>query len=195
VTDLVELRPGLLRWTAPHPDWEPDAEADSPADWPRDVGCVLYEAPAATVFVDPLVPESLWPALDARVQARGLAVHVLTTVRWHRRSGPQLLERYDGSTEAVEGVQPLELARLGESLYWLPEHRALVAGDRLIGDGRGGARMCPQSWLRHLEGPTVDDLQEALRPALGLPVELLLLSHGEPILGSGGDALAAAVRG
>ncbi len=33
-------------------------------------------------------------------------------------------------------------------MYWLPEPRALVPGDLLIGDGEGGVRMCPESWLR-----------------------------------------------
>jgi hypothetical protein len=194
VTHSSDLRPGLLRWTAPHPGWEDSAEPESPADWPRDVGCVLYEAPQATVFIDPLVPDELWPVLDARVERRGMPVHVLTTVRWHERSGPAVLERYSGSTGPVEGVEPLELAELGETIFWIPEHGALVPGDRLIGDGRGGVRMCPQSWLRHLEGPTVDDLRDALQPALELPVELVLLSHGEPVLERAREALAAALR-
>jgi hypothetical protein len=192
VTDLVELRPGLCRWTVPHPDWEPDAEPESPADWPRDVGCVLYEARAATVFVDPLVPDDLQAELDARVRRRDLPVHVLTTIRWHRRSGPAVLERYAGSEEAVEGVQPLELANLGETIFWLPEHAALVPGDRLIGDGKGGVRMCPQSWFA--KSGTLEELRDALRPVLELPVELVLLSHGEPVLERGGAALAAALR-
>src|SRR4051794_30891979 len=113
VTGLTDVRHGLLRWTASHPDWEADAEPESPADWPPDVGCVLYEAPAATVLVDPLVPDDLWPELDARVRARDLPVHVLTTVRWHRRSAPAVLTRYAGSEELVDGVEPLVLAGLG----------------------------------------------------------------------------------
>ena len=32
-------------------------------------------------------------------------------------------------------------------MYWLPGPGALVPGDRLIGDGEGGVRVCPQSWL------------------------------------------------
>jgi hypothetical protein len=194
VTELTDVRPGLLRWTARHPDWAADAEPDSPADWPPDVGCVLYEAPTATVFFDPLVPEDLWPELDTRVRGRDLPVHVLTTIRWHRRSGPAVLERYAGSEEAVEGVQQLALVTLGETIFWLPEHRALVPGDRLIGDGDGGVRMCPQSWLRHLNGPTVDDLRDALQPILQLPVELVLLSHGAPVLDRAREALAVALR-
>ena len=39
---MEELAPGLHRWTARHPEWEPGAEPGSPADWPPDVGCVVY---------------------------------------------------------------------------------------------------------------------------------------------------------
>jgi hypothetical protein len=194
VTELTELRPGLLRWTALHPDWEADADTDSPADWPQDVGCILYEAPAATVFVDALVPEGLWPELDDRVRGRDRPVHVLTTVRWHRRSAAEVLARYSGSEDAVDGVQPIALVNLDETIFWLPEHRALIPGDRLIGNADGGVRMCPESWLRHLDGPTVDDLRNALQPVLELPVELVLVSHGEPVVDRAREALAAALR-
>jgi hypothetical protein len=186
VTELAEVRPGLLRWTAPHPDWEPDAEPESPADWPRDVGCVLYETPSATVFVDPLVPEDLWPALDERVRTH---VHVLTTIRFHRRSRDDVLARYGGTDEVPAGVEPIRI--LDETAYWLPEHNTLVPGDRLIANA-GGLRMCPQSWFAR-SGRTLDDLRAALRPVLELPVELVLVSHGEPVLEGGRDALARAL--
>ena len=48
--EMQELAPGLRRWTAPHPDWEPAAAPESPADWDRDVGCVLYDAADAVVL-------------------------------------------------------------------------------------------------------------------------------------------------
>jgi hypothetical protein len=38
---VQELRPGLFRWTARHPDWEADAEPESPADWPAALRVVL----------------------------------------------------------------------------------------------------------------------------------------------------------
>jgi glyoxylase-like metal-dependent hydrolase (beta-lactamase superfamily II) len=191
---LAEIRPGLLRWLAAHPDWEPDAEPDSPADWPQDVGCILHEAPAATVLIDPLVPDDLWPELDARVRGRGLPVRVLTTIRWHRRSRDDVLARYSGSEEAVAGVEAIPLVGLGETLYWIAEHRALVAGDRLIGTPGGGVRPCPESWLHDDDGATgstAEELRQALLPLLELPIDLVLVSHGEPVLARGRDALAA----
>lgn len=78
---------------------------------------------------------------------------------------------------------------------WLPQVRALVAGDRIIGDGRGGLRLCPESWLRYLtSGMTVAGLREALRPLLDLPIELVLPSHGDLVLEDGRRALAKALR-
>jgi glyoxylase-like metal-dependent hydrolase (beta-lactamase superfamily II) len=75
-------------------------------------------------------------------------------------------------------------------VYWLPEHRALVPGDVLIADD-GGLRLCPESWLP--EKKTLDDLRDSLRPVLDLPVELVLVSHGEPVLENARAALAGAL--
>jgi hypothetical protein len=64
-----------------------------------------------------------------------------------------------------------------------------VPGDRLIGDGRGGLRMCPQSWL---ELPLAA-LREELRPLRDLPLDRVLVSHGEPVLSGAPEALRAAL--
>jgi hypothetical protein len=71
-----------------------------------------------------------------------------------------------------------------------------VPGDRLIGDGRGGVRLCPESWLRYLPGGVdLAALREAMAPLLELPVEMVLVSHGEPVLRDGAAKVAAALRG
>src|SRR5688572_33079017 len=77
---VEELAPGLHRWTARHPAWEPGGEPGSPDDWPPEVGCVAYEGPDALVLVDPLVDG--WEALDAIVERHGKPVVVLTTMRF-----------------------------------------------------------------------------------------------------------------
>lgn len=195
--ELTQIRPGLYRWTAPHPAYEPDAEPDSPADWPEHVGCVAYEAPEALVFIDPLVPDALWPALDRIAKGRGVAV--LTTIGFHRRSRDAVAERYGASTSRAQktlpgGVETLPIRRAGETMVWIPEHGALVPGDRILGGRDGGLRVCPDSWLRYLaSGMTGAELREALRPLLRLPIELVLVSHGEPVLSGGRDALERAL--
>jgi hypothetical protein len=91
------------------------------------------------------------------------------------------------------GVVPHDAGRGGESVFWLPSHRALVAGDVLLGAGPGEARICPVSWLGG--GRTVDDVRTALQPLLGLPVELLLLTHGDAIADGAHGALGRALAG
>ena len=199
--ELAELRPGLWRWTAPHPGAETDPEPEGPADWPPDVGSVAYEARDAFVLVDPLLPREHEPFLaemDARIRRHGRRVAILTTIRFHRRSRDELAVRYGASTSRAraglpEGVRVIPIPRAGEFVVWLPDVRALIPGDRLLG-APGGLRMCPASWLAYLRnGMTLDGLREALRPLLELPVELVLVSHGDPVLEGGREAIARAL--
>jgi len=196
---MDELRLGLWRWTARHPGWEADAEPDSPADWPPEVGCVAYAASDALVLVDPLVPDHFWPELDALVERHGRRVAVLNTISWHRRSRESVAERYEATTSRAkktlpQGVETIPIPGAGEVMVWLPQHGALVPGDRILGDGDGGLRVCPDSWLRYLSsGITGSELRKALQPLLDLPIELVLVSHGEPVLEEGRTALARAL--
>ena len=177
----------------------PGASSDSPADWPEIVGSVAYEAPDAFVFVDPLVPDEFWPALEERVRAHGRPVRVLTTIGFHRRSRDEVAWRFDATTSRAkaslpEGVATVTIRRAGETMVWLPGSRALIPGDRLLGDARGGLRMCPPGWLSYLvPGLSYDELREALRPLLDLPVEMVLVSHGRPVLQGGRAAIERAL--
>ena len=78
-----------------------------------------------------------------------------------------------------------------ERVYWIAEHAALVPGDVLIGAENGGVRVCPDSWLG--ERTTPAEIRERLRPLLDLPVERILVSHGEPVLSAGRAALEEAL--
>jgi hypothetical protein len=183
--ELQELARGLWRWTAPHPEWEPPKEQGSPADWERDVGCVAYEAGDAPVLIDPLVVDDDYAALDKLAGSKA-RVAVLTTLKWHRRSREVLSKRYDATTSRAkstlpEGVRSIPIPRSGETMFWISEHRALVPGDRILGDRRAGLRMCPPSWLRYLGGFTSEDLRTGLLPLLDLPIEMVLVSHGQPV--------------
>jgi glyoxylase-like metal-dependent hydrolase (beta-lactamase superfamily II) len=185
---VTELAPGLWRWTAPHPNWKDGA------DWEQNVGCVYYEAADATVLIDPLVPEErerFLEALDRDVERRGLPVAILLTCAWHGRSAGELTERYgaarDGSVENVVAV-PFPIAE--ETMYWLPDHGTLVTGDSLMGDGSGGITVCPDTWL---EGDAPEVLRRELHTLLDLPVNRVLVSHGEPVLADGRAALERAL--
>ena len=182
-----ELAPGLWRWTAPHPAWKEGA------DWEQEVGCVYYEATDATVLIDPLVPperERFFDALDRDVERRKLPVAILLTVPWHGRSSPELAGRYETTTEAPAGVEPFPVPDVQETVWWLPEHRTLVVGESLFGDGDGALSLCPDTWVK---GERRDALRSALRQLLDLPLERILVSHGEPVLEDGHAALARAL--
>jgi hypothetical protein len=166
------------------------------------VGCVLCDSPDATVLIDPQLPpaeEKLLDHLDRHVEGRGLPVAILTTIKFHRRSRDELTARYGARTSRARstlpaGVESRPIRGAGETMFWLAEHRALVPGDRLIGGDDGGVRLCPESWLRYLpSGLSTAELVTRLRPLLELPIESVLVSHGEPVIGSGREALARAL--
>jgi hypothetical protein len=191
--ELQQLARGLWRWTARHPDWEPRQQEDDPADWAPDVGCVAYATDDALTLIDPLVDDDDYGPLDDLADGKD-EIAILTTIRWHGRSGPELANRYSASSTAPAGVEPVEIAGAAETMFWLPKHRALVPGDRLLGDRPPGLRMCPPSWLRYLDGFTRDDLRRSLRAALSdLPIEMVLVSHGQPVLQNGRAAVEGAL--
>jgi hypothetical protein len=195
----VEIAPGLLRWTAPHPDWNPQAVPGSSGDWQREVGSLLYELPDAVALIDPLLPSEdraeflRW--LDGRIAGR--PVSVLTTVRWHRRDREELARRYEPTTERAwnmipHGIKPLPLRGAGETMFWLVAVATLVPGDRLIGRPDGQLQLCPESWLEHVR-VNRQGLAELLWPLVELPIERVLVSHGEPVLSDGREALIRAI--
>jgi glyoxylase-like metal-dependent hydrolase (beta-lactamase superfamily II) len=198
--EVQELRPGLWRWTAEHPEW------DHAQQWGPDVGSVYAELPDTVVVVDPLVPagedERFWSALDRDVERLGLPVRVLLTVHWHERSVAAVLDRYDATLWRPEekgdlptGVQPevVKGADWVEAMFFLEPHRALVTGDLLI--GKNGGIELPIEWFPKAEREWAErELKPELRERLGaLPIELVVVSHGEPVLANGAAALDAAL--
>jgi hypothetical protein len=137
--------------------------------------------------------------VDELVRRHGKPVIILTTLQFHRRSRDELAARYGASTSRAkknlpEGVETIQIHGAGETMVWLPERAALIPGDRLLGGDRGGLRLCPQSWLRYLPSKmSQDQLRRALQPLLELPVEMVLVSHGEPVLSGGREALVQAL--
>jgi hypothetical protein len=161
---------------------------------------VAYAAPDALLLVDPLVPNDLWGPLDDLRRRHGKTVVICTTIRFHRRSRDEVVRRFGAkavraAADLPSGVETIRIPRAGETMVWLPELAALVPGDRLLGDDEGGLRLCPPGWLRYLRpGLTHGELREALREQLlDLPVELVLVSHGQPVLEKGRAALEHAL--
>jgi glyoxylase-like metal-dependent hydrolase (beta-lactamase superfamily II) len=199
-----ELRPGLWRWTAHHEEWK------------REVAAVAVAGESELVLVDPILVDDQWDHLERALGKRRL--HVLLTIHWHARSAAEVAERFDGAriwahsrnraavarrapvTDVFRpgdplpaGLVALEARPRSEVLYWEPRSRALIVGDALLGDGERGSGLhtCPASWLP--ESTDLAELRKALRPALELPVELVLPSHGAPVLAGAKQALAKAM--
>jgi glyoxylase-like metal-dependent hydrolase (beta-lactamase superfamily II) len=199
--DVRELRPGLWRWTAAHPEWE-HAE-----HWGPEVGSVYAELPDALVMVDPLVPQDeedrFWEALDRDVERVGKPVQVLLTVHWHERSVAAVLDRYKatlwrpeekGTLPAGVHAEVVKGSDWVEALFFLEPHRALIAGDLLIGRAGGGIEL-PVGWFPKGEQDWAEqELKPELRKRLAaLPIELVVVSHGEPVLEDGAAALERAL--
>jgi hypothetical protein len=193
-----ELAPGLWRWTGLHPDWTP--EEGGPNGWEQEVGCVYFEGPEEIVLLDPLIPpedrKTFLRALDRDVERSGLPVTIALTVEWHGRSAPELVERYDarmltGGEQLPAGVAGIPVESVDETLYWIESGRALVAGDVLLGADEG-VRVCPDSWLSGRADPR--ELRALLLERLDLPIERVLVSHGDPVLENGRVALARALN-
>jgi hypothetical protein len=175
-----ELAPDLWRWTG---------RRDTIG---AEVSSVYYKTGSDVLLFDPLLPpedpEGFWRALDRDVLP-GDSVLVLLTARSHTRSAHEMAGRYPGGrvwdthggVPLPAGVAAHPSGRTTEVVFWIPQHRALVLGDVLVGDGAGGLKLGRGSGAREVA---------ALRPLLELEPALVLPSHGDPP-----DDPAGAVRG
>lgn len=196
--EVERIDKGLWRWTGFHEEWN------------EPVGCVYLEGPDAVCLIDPLIPPEdegrFLAALDRDVARLGLPVHVLLTVYWHARSARDLAARYGAeiwaptqSRVAVDrragrarpfrpgeqlpaGARSFPTARASEVVFYLPAWHTVVTGDVILGNGDGGLRFCPESWLP--EGVGHEQLRTSLEPLLELTVDRVLVAHGEPVPGS-----------
>ena len=194
---MIEIAPGLRRWSARHEEWE------------EDVGSLALETDDGLVLIDPIEPPRELRNPD----------HVLLTVFWHGRStrdlrtrrvwaqsrsaqplrnrGVQVTDSFRAGDELPAGIRAFDTARVNEVVYWLPAQKALAVGDVLLGAGAkpratdDPLRLCPERWLGKA---THDDLRAKLRPLLQLPVQRVLVSHGEPVLRNAKRALETVLR-
>jgi glyoxylase-like metal-dependent hydrolase (beta-lactamase superfamily II) len=205
---MQQIRDGLWRWTAPHPDWKPEQ------DWAREVGCLALAGDGELVLIDPLGARdgALAEALDGLADGRRLAVVV--TVHWHERDAAGFRDRYgaelwvrEGSVERVGtavdrtfgdgdrlpgGIRALDVGAASEALMWIPSCATLAAGDVLV-EREGRLRLCPVSWYDRAED--FEHGRRAMMRALELPVAATVVSHGDPAVFEGRSALEAALRG
>ena len=182
----------LSWWTAPHPDWEPGE------DWPEVVPVVRYETRDEVVLIDPFLPP------DHGFDPHGKPVRVLLTQGAHYRGTAEVVARYGASVWAPPnarwrkipnpatthdlpaGVEAIELdGEPQQVVFLIREHATLVTGDVLSGTGG----------VLHVFVDEADP--ERLLPALAalgeLPIERVIIPHGDLILTDGAARIRAAV--
>ena len=182
----------LSWWFAPHPDWDPTE------DWPEEVPVVRYETDDEVVLIDPFLPP------DDNFDPHGKPVRVLLTQGAHYRGTDDFVERFDASVwappkaawrkipnpattaELPAGVEALELdGEPQQVVFFIPEHRTLVTGDVLSGTGAGLHVFVDDADPERLL-PSLDTLAE-------LPIERIVIPHGELVHSSGAARIRAVV--
>jgi hypothetical protein len=211
---VEEIADGIWRWTARHPEWRPDVE------WAREVSSFALSVDETLVLVDPLVPDEVWPRLDALAEGRA-AVAALITIPYHVRSSEEVLARYGAkasvwghpaaATRMREGatLRPVEPGaalpggveafaigspRRQEQPLWFPSLRALAFGDAVVGvDGTLRVWMWDALDTAKRRKWYRGRFVPTLEPLLHLDPEHVLVTHGPPVVGGGRNALAQAL--
>ena len=207
---------GLWRWTARHPEWHP-------GDFGAEVASFAVRSGDDTLLIDPLLPPEPGPVLELIEGILGERLSILITLPYHVRSSEQLRERFTGHAETTiwghpacakrlrrkAGFNPIDPAtplpagvsayaigkpRRFETPILIPSHKALVFGDA-VAEHAGRLRV----WA----ADPVDDKVErfyrerfnpTLKPLLELDFEHVLVTHGEPVMKDGKQALRSALR-
>ena len=182
----------LSWWFSPHPNWEPTE------DWPEEVPVVRYENDDEVALIDPFLPP------DDSFDLRGKPVRVLLTQGAHYRGTADFVERYDASvwtppravwrkipnpatTDVLpRGIDAIELdGEPQQVVFFIREHATLVSGDVLSGTG-GGLHV-------FVDEADPERLLPALDALADLPIERVIIPHGDLILENGAARIRAAV--
>jgi hypothetical protein len=216
---MQKLTDGLWRWTARHPDWHPgEFGAEVAAFAARADGALLLIDPLLPEDED--AAAGVLEVLDSQVGDR---VAILVSIPYHVRSSEELWRRYRKDAEttihghpaaakrlkdrsAFEEIEPgrplpggvtahaIGKPRRYEMPLHLPSHDALVFGDA-IAETHGKLVM----WATDKVDAKVasfyrDRFAPSVEPLLELGAENVLVTHGEPIMGGGTDALRKALK-
>jgi len=196
-----EIAPGLWHWTARNEHIQKDVSS--------------YYLLGERVLIDPMIPAA---GLEW-FQQHGVPEHILLTNRHHDRdswrlrkelgctvhcvqSGLQELEgrgpvaAFDFGDELPGGVIAHEVGAIcpDETALHIPAHRALACADGVVRwSGHQGELAFVPDFLMDDPERTKAGLRGAYRRLLELDFDLLLLAHGDPVVGGANDALRAFV--
>jgi hypothetical protein len=212
---MQKLTEGLWRWTARHPEWHP-------GEFGAEVASFSAKAGDTTLVIDPLLPPDPEPVLetiDSTVTGR---LAILITIPYHVRSSEELWRRYRKDAETTihghractkrltdeSGFREIEPGtplpgdvtahtigkpRRYEMPLHMPSHEALVFGDavaetdgRLVVWATDKVDAKVERFYRERFNPTLESLLE-------LSWDRALVTHGQPLLRGGKDALRDAL--
>jgi len=199
---MIEIASGLWHWTARRESIGSDVSS--------------YYLESERVLIDPMIP----PAGLAWLERHGAPEHAVLTNRHHDRDAWRLRDAFGCTVHCIrnglyelEGRGPVEAFEFGDELpgeisvhevdaicpdetaLFIPRHRALACADGVVRSGAGGELRFVPDFLMDEPEHTKRGLREAYRRLLDLDFDLLLLAHGEPVVGGARDALRAFVDG
>ena len=182
----------LSWWLAPHPDWA------AGEDWPQEVPVVRYETEGEVALIDPFLPP------DGNFDPRGKPVKVLLTQPAHYRGTADFVERYGAlvwvpplaewrkranpctTRELPSGIEAIALdGEPQQVVFYIREHATLVSGDVLSGTG-GRLHVFVDEAER-------EPLLAALERVAELPIERVIIPHGDVIRADGAARIRAAI--
>jgi glyoxylase-like metal-dependent hydrolase (beta-lactamase superfamily II) len=201
-TQVREITPDLYHWTAFHPD--------------QKVVVSSYYVESARVLIDPMIPAGRFDWFMARPSPETIVV----TNRYHSRDSAAFVGAFgcrvlchraglEHVRERVAAAEPFEHGKvlpgriealavpgqeLDETVLYVPvASGALTFADILLRDGDGPLGYAPDGWYGDDPPALKARVVEACRALLARDFRHLLLTHGEPIVGDGKQALKAFV--
>jgi hypothetical protein len=213
---MKKLTEGLWRWTARHPEWHP-------GEFGAEVACFAAQAGDTTLLIDPLLPPEPEPVLRALDGTLAKRLAILITIPYHVRSSEEVWRRYRNHAEttihghaaaarrledrsAFREIDPgaplpggvtahtIGKPRRYEMPLHLPSHDALVFGDAVA---ETGGRLVVWSTSRvdaKVERFYKERFNPTLEPLLELIFDKVLVTHGQPVLEGGKQALRRALK-
>lgn len=197
---MNEIGPGLWHWTARRGSIGIDVSS--------------YYLEPERVILDPMIP----PAGLEWFEQHGAPEHAVLTNRHHDRDAWRLRDAFGTAVHCIrnglhelDGRGPVEAFDFGDELpggivvhevdaicpdetaLHIPRHRALACADGVVaGSGDGSLQFVPD-WLMDEPEQTKEGLRRSYRGLLDLDFDLLLLAHGDPVIGGAAQALQAFV--
>jgi len=199
---MLEIAPGLWHWTARRESIGADVST--------------YYLERERVQIDPMIP----PEGLEWFEQHGAPEHVILTNRHHDRDSWRLREAFGSTVHCIrnglhelDGRGAVEAFDFGDELpgdiyvhevdaicpdetaLHIPRHRALACADGVVRWRGGDELQFVPDFLMDEPEQTKQRLRDAYRGLLELDFDLLLLAHGDPVVGGARGALSAFVDG